>query len=48
MGEQIDFSGQKRRVLVVAIQDVLARYGVPAADNTTLLLMGRVHHGGSG
>ena len=48
MGEQIDFSGQKQRVLVVTIQDVMARYGVPAADNTTLLLMGRVHHGGAG
>jgi CO dehydrogenase maturation factor len=48
MGEQIDFSGQKQRVLVVAVQDVMARYGVPAADHTTLLLMGRVHHGGAG
>jgi CO dehydrogenase maturation factor len=48
MGEQIDFSGQKRRVLSVAVPDVMARYGMPAADNTTLLLMGRVHHGGAG
>ena len=48
MGEQIDFRGQKSRVLVVAMPEVLARYGVPAADHTTLLLMGRVHHGGAG
>jgi CO dehydrogenase maturation factor len=48
MGEQIDFSGQKRRVLSVAVPDVMTRYGVPAADNTALLLMGRVHHGGAG
>ena len=48
MGEQIDFHGQKSRVLVVAVPEVLARYGVPAADHTTLLLMGRVHHGGAG
>jgi CO dehydrogenase maturation factor len=48
MGEQIDFSGQQRRALVVPFQDVMTRYGVPTADNTTLLLMGRVHHGGAG
>ena len=46
--EQVDGSGQKLRTLQVPHEAVIARYGVPAADNTTLLLMGRVTHGGAG
>jgi CO dehydrogenase maturation factor len=48
MAEQVDARGQKFRALAVPYQDVLGHYGVPAADNTTLLLLGRVHHGGAG
>ena len=48
MEERVDASGKTLRVLAVPYQDVLTRYGVPAADNTTLLLMGRVTHGGAG
>jgi CO dehydrogenase maturation factor len=46
--EQVDGSGRSRPALAMPYQDVLARYGVLAADNTTLLLMGRVDHGGAG
>ena len=48
MEERVDGSGKKLRVLALPYQDVLTRYGVPAADNTILLLMGRVTHGGAG
>lgn len=48
MQEELDASGQKVRTLGVPHEAVIARYGVPAADNTTLLLMGRVSHGGAG
>ena len=48
MQEHVDAGGQKIRTLGVRHEAVIARYGVPAADNTTLLLMGRVAHGGAG
>jgi len=48
MQEQIDASGQRLRTLALPYQDVMTRYSVAAADNTRLLLMGRVHHGGAG
>jgi CO dehydrogenase maturation factor len=48
MQEQVDARGQTVRTLGVPHDAVIARYGVPAADNTTLLLMGRVSHGGAG
>ena len=48
MEERVDASGKTLRVLAVPYQDVLTRYGVPAADNTTLLLMGRMTPGGAG
>src|SRR5262245_58342824 len=48
MQERVDASGQTIRTLQVSHEAVVARYGVPAADNTTLLLMGRVAHGGAG
>jgi len=48
MREQVDAAGQTVRTLAVPHETVIARYGVPAADNTTLLLMGRVAHGGAG
>ncbi len=48
MEERVDASGKKLRALAIPYQEVIARYGVPAADNTTLLLMGRVTHGGAG
>jgi CO dehydrogenase maturation factor len=48
MEERVDASGKKLRALAIPPKDVITRYGVPAADNTTLLLMGRVDHGGVG
>ncbi len=48
MEERVDANGKKFRTLAIPYQDVIRRYGVPAADNTTLLLMGRVTHGGAG
>lgn len=48
MEERGDASGNTLRVLAVPYRDVITRYGVPTADNTTLLLMGRVKHGGAG
>jgi CO dehydrogenase maturation factor len=46
--EQLDADGQTIRTLAIPYEEVQARYGVPAADNTRLLLMGRVHRGGGG
>jgi CO dehydrogenase maturation factor len=48
MADQVDASGQTVRALALPYRDVMARYSVPAADNTSLLLMGRVNHGGAG
>jgi CO dehydrogenase maturation factor len=48
MEDRLDASGKKLRVLAIPYQDVMARYSVPAADSTRLLLMGRVDHGGAG
>ncbi len=48
MEERGDASGNTLHVLSVPYQDVIRRYGVPAGDNATLLLMGRVSHGGAG
>jgi CO dehydrogenase maturation factor len=48
MQDQLDASGKRVRALAVSYREVMAHYGVPAADNTRLLLMGRVDHGGAG
>jgi CO dehydrogenase maturation factor len=48
MAEHVDASGKKVRALALPYQDVVARYTMPAADNTRLLLMGRIDHGGAG
>ena len=48
MEERVDTTGKKFRALAVSYQDVIRHFGVPAADNTTLLVMGRVTHGGAG
>ncbi len=46
--EDRDAAGKKIYRLAVPPDEVIARYGVPAADHTVLLLTGRVHHGGAG
>jgi CO dehydrogenase maturation factor len=48
MGDQLDASGKHVRTLALPYPDVMARYGTAAADNTRVLLMGRVNHGGAG
>jgi CO dehydrogenase maturation factor len=48
MADQLDASGKLVRALALSYRDVMAHYSVPAADNTRLLLMGRVNHGGAG
>jgi CO dehydrogenase maturation factor len=48
MAEHVHAGGQKLRTLALPYQEVLARYSVLTADNTRLLLMAQVHHGGAG
>jgi CO dehydrogenase maturation factor len=46
--ERVDAQGNRTMELSVPAEEVLARYGVPAPDNVTLLVMGAPAHGGSG
>jgi CO dehydrogenase maturation factor len=48
MADQLDASGKHVRTLALPYPDVMARYSTAAADNTRVLLMGRVNHGGAG
>jgi CobQ/CobB/MinD/ParA nucleotide binding domain len=48
MEDRLDVSGQHVRTLALSYPDVLARYSTAAADNSRVLLMGRVGHGGAG
>lgn len=43
-----DESGAQRVVLLQPADDIIRQYGVPAPDDVTLLLMGRVDHAGAG
>lgn len=46
--ERTDESGQTWLELKVPAEDFIDRYGVPVAENLTLLVMGQPSHGGSG
>jgi len=46
--ERKDADGQTWLELKVPAEDFIDRYGVPAGDNLTLLVMGQPSHGGSG
>ena len=46
--ERTDADGHTRLELKIPTDDFIDRYGVPAADNLTLLVMGQPSHGGSG
>ena len=46
--ERQDAQGQTSLELKIPTDDFIDRYGVPAADNLTLLVMGQPSHGGSG
>lgn len=45
---RVDESGTERSVLVEPAGEIIRRYGIPAPDDITLLLMGRVDHAGAG
>ena len=46
--ERTDDKGQSWLELKVPAEEFIDSYGVPAADNLTLLVMGQPSHGGSG
>jgi CO dehydrogenase maturation factor len=46
--ERKDASGQSWLELKIPAEEFIDRYGVPAAENLTLLVMGQPSHGGSG
>jgi CO dehydrogenase maturation factor len=46
--ERTDAEGQSWLELKVPVEEFIDRYGVPAGDNLTLLVMGQPSHGGSG
>ena len=45
---RVDESGTTRVVLAEPAEAIIQEYGIPAPDGVTLLLMGRVDHGGVG
>jgi CO dehydrogenase maturation factor len=48
MEDQLNASGKHVRALALPYPDVMARCSTAAADNTKVLLIGRVNHGGVG
>jgi CO dehydrogenase maturation factor len=46
--DNVEPDGTRRLQLTVPVDEVLARHGVAAAPNLTLLVMGQPSHGGSG
>ncbi len=46
--DRVDEGGTVRRVLTTPAAEIIARYGVLAPDDVTLVLMGRVDHAGAG
>jgi CO dehydrogenase maturation factor len=46
--ERPDADGQTSLQLAIPAEEFIDRYGVRAADNLTLLVMGQPSHGGSG
>ncbi len=46
--ERADAQGNKWLELAVPVEDFIDRFGVPAGENLTLLVMGQPSHGGSG
>jgi CO dehydrogenase maturation factor len=48
MVERTDPQGNTRLELSMPAEDFIERFGRPARDNLTLLVLGQPHHGGSG
>ena len=46
--ERKDAHGQTWLELAVPVQEFIERFGVPAGENLTLMVMGQPSHGGSG
>jgi CO dehydrogenase maturation factor len=46
--ERTDADGNTRLELSIPAEDFIDRFGRPAHDNLTLLVLGQPHHGGSG
>lgn len=46
--QRVDETGATRTVLAEPVDEIVRRYGVRAPDDVTLVLMGRVDHGGAG
>lgn len=46
--ERADAAGNQRLELTIPAEDFIERFGVPARENLTLLVMGQPSHGGSG
>jgi CO dehydrogenase maturation factor len=46
--QRADNTGTLRTVLAVPPEEIFRRYGVTAPDDVTLVLMGKVDHGGAG
>lgn len=44
----VDENGVQRTALLEPPDEIIRRYGVPAPDDVTLLLMGKVDHAGAG
>jgi CO dehydrogenase maturation factor len=45
---RVDETGATRAFLTQSAEAIIRQYGIPAPDDVTLLLMGRVDHGGVG
>jgi CO dehydrogenase maturation factor len=46
--QRLSPTGPKETLLSAPIEEITARYGVPAPDGVTLLMTGRVDHAGAG
>ncbi|MGQ0571880.1 MAG: nucleotide-binding protein [Armatimonadota bacterium] len=46
--QRTDETGAQRTVLAIPPEEIFQRYGISAPDDVTLLLMGKVDHGGAG
>jgi CO dehydrogenase maturation factor len=46
--QRMDETGVQRTVLALPPEEIFRKYGIAAPDDVTLVLMGRVDHGGAG
>jgi CO dehydrogenase maturation factor len=48
LNDVVDEEGNNQRVLAMPVEEIVARYGTPAADGVRLLAMKRIDHAGKG